>query len=281
MTEATTTAATTTTAAATTTTAATTTAAPPHGIAWLTADADTELVGHVQAKGWQSPVDAAKSHRELEKMFGADRAGRTVTLPKDDNDQPAWQAVFERLGRPANPQEYKLPVPEGQDGAFAQKAASKFHELGLSAKQARGLAEWWNGEDAALMKTFTESQAAAAQAEAAILDKDWGAEKAGRMELARRAALKLGLDEASITALQQSAGHAKAFKALAAVGDMLREAKVDGLGDIGSFGMTPEGAKAMRAQKMADQEFVKRAMNANSAEWAEIKKYDAIIAGKA
>jgi hypothetical protein len=270
----------TTTTTAATTTAATTTQPAGHGIAWLPADADAELVGHVQNKGWQSAADAAKAHRAAEQLIGADRAGRTVTLPTDENDQPAWQKVWERLGRPANATDYKLPVPDGADPAFATEAATKFHELGVSTKQAQALSAWWNEKLAQVQQDEQKQLGQQTAEESAVLQKDWGAEKDNRMELARRAAVTLGLDAAAIDAMQRGGGYAKTMKALAKVGDMLREHGAEGMGDLGSFSMTPEGAAAKKKALIADKEWGKRAMLSGSPEWAELTKLNRIIASQ-
>lgn len=250
-----------------------------HGIAWLPADADADLVGHVQNKAWGSPVDAVKGARELEKLLGADRAGRTVTVPKDDAPAEEWAKFHDRLGRPGAPEQYKLAVPEGMPAEFAKAAAAKFHELGLTARQAEALSKWWN--DTGTQQTAAQEAAmqATLEAEHKALEKDWGTgpDASARRELARRAAVHLGLDEAAIDGIERTAGYAKTLKALAKVGDMLREGGIEGAGEVGTFGNTPEGAKAKRAQLMADKEWVKRAMVPNSREWAELQKLDGII----
>lgn len=251
----------------------------PHGIAWLPADADAELVGHVQNKGWKSAADAALAHRAAERLIGADRAGRTVTLPADENDQAGWQAVYEKLGRPASAADYKLPVPEGADASFATAAAEQFHKLGIPLKAAQQLTAWWNEKAGAISATQAAAEQAAIDADVAALDKDWGTEKAARIEVARRGAQALGLDANAIEALQKSAGgsFAKTMKALAKVGDMVAESKSDGLDNPGSFSMTPEGAKAKKASLMADQEWSKRASKNGSPEWAELTRLNTII----
>jgi hypothetical protein len=251
----------------------------PHGIAWLPVDADAELVGHVQNKGWKSAADAASAHRAAERLIGADRAGRTVTLPTDENDQAGWQAVYEKLGRPATAGDYKLPVPEGADPSFATAAAEQFHKLGIPLKAAQQLTAWWNEKAGAMTAAQTAAQQAAIEADVAVLDKDWGTEKAARIEVAKRGAQALGLDADAIEALQRSAGgsYTKTMKALAKVGDMVKESKVDGLDSPGSFSMTPEGAKAKKSQLMADQDWGKRASKNGSPEWNELTRLNRII----
>lgn len=250
-------------------------------IAWLPG-ADADAVGYVQTKGWQGPADAVKSYQNIEKLLGADRAGRTVVLPAGD-DATEWAAVYERLGRPTGPDGYKLPIPEGADPEFAKAASAKFHELGISAKQAEALAAWWNGQAQGGAEASAAAAEAALAAEHQALAKDWGTgpESFMRRELARRASVALGLDEAAIDALEKVAGYSKTMKALAKMGDHLREHKAEGMDNLGSFGLTPEGARARRSQLMADADWRKRAMVAASAEWAEIQKLDGIIAAAA
>lgn len=265
-------------------------AAPPppagHGIAWLPADADAELIGHVQNKGWGSAADAAKAHREAEKLIGADRAGRTVVLPADENDQPGWQKVYERIGRPANAADYKLAVPEGGDPAFATAASAKFHELGIPLKAGQQLAAWWNEQSGAMGQQLATAEADALQAEDAQLTKEWGSERQARTEIARRGmralATKAGLDEAATTKslelIEKGAGMRGVMKMMALVGDLMREGGAEGIGTPGAFGMTPEGAQAKKTQLMADSDWRGKAMKSGSAEWAELTRLNGIIA---
>jgi hypothetical protein len=240
---------------------------------------DAELIGHAQNAGWKDPADAVKSHRELQKLFGADRHGRTVVVPKDDDAPEVHAAFYAKLGRPETPDGYKIPVPEGGDPNFAKGAAAKFHEFGIPAKAAEGLATWWNEQAATAQAAAAQAEADALAAEHAALQQAWGSEHPMRQELARRAAQRLGLDEAAVNALEKAAGFSGVMKALAKVGDLLREGGGEGLGELGAFGRTPEGAKAERAQLMADKDWRTKAMNPQSKEWAKLQELDRIIIG--
>lgn len=246
-------------------------------ISWLP-NADADTVGYVQNKGWQGPADALTGYRNLEKMMGAERAGRTVVLPAEDTPE-AWAPVFEKLGRPVNADGYKLTVPEGQSPEFAKAAAAQFHALGLTARQGEALVKWWNEQAGSMSQAQAAAEEAALQAETEGLKKDWGSEYEHRLELTRRAVQKLGLEEKDIAAFEKVAGFSKTLKAFAKVADMMKEHGAEGLDAPGSFGMTPEGAKAKKAQLMADAGWRGRAMNPNSAEWAELTKLNKIIAG--
>lgn len=251
-----------------------------HGINWLPQDADPDTVGFVQNKAWQNPIDAVKGYRSLEQLLGADRAGRTVTIPKDDADADGWAQLRQKLGVPGAPEAYQLKPPEGHDPDFVKAATAQFHAMGLTPKQAQGLVDWYakTGGDATAAQAA--QQEAALKAEHDALAKDWGTgpDAAARREMARRAAVHLGLDEAAIDGIEKTAGFAKTLKALAKVGDMLREAGAEGVSEVGSFSMTPEGAKSRRGQLMADPAWRAKAMNPASAEFAELKKLDQVIA---
>lgn len=257
-------------------------------LSWLPANVDQDLLTTAQHKGWQTAVDAVKSYRDLEKMLGADRAGRTVTIPADESDAAAWNQVYDRLGRPANAEGYQLPVPEGQPPEFAKMAAAEFYKLGVSAKTGKALAEWWNQQGQRVMEAEQLANEQKLVAENEQLRKDWGNEFDMRRELTRRAMLELGTKsgvdraklETAIDTLEKTAGYSAVFKLFAAAGDMMREHGAEGLGgqtNMGSFAMTPEGARTRKGQLMADADWRKRAMNPQSAEWAELQKLDRII----
>lgn len=255
--------------------------APPPGpaIAWLP-DADTDTVGYIQNKGWAGADAAIKGYRDLERFVGADKAGRGLVLPKDDDPAEAWAPVWDRLGRPANADGYKLHVPDGQSPDFAKAAAGWMHEAGIPAKAGQALAGKWNEFIAAQQKAAEVAEESAFAAEDAALNRDWGSEKTARMEIARRTAKELGMTDAAIGALEKAAGFSGVMKTFAKIGDALfKEAGLAGDQRPGAFGMTPEGAKARKGQLMADAEWRKKAMNPQSSEWAEMIKLDKLITG--
>ena len=113
------------------------------GVSEWTADLPEDARGFVKNKGWAKPADLLDSYRHLERLVGAER----LALPRDENDRANWERVWNRLGRPEKPEGYKLPLPEkGGDKALAKAFAARAHDLGLTAKQARGLTDWWNAD---------------------------------------------------------------------------------------------------------------------------------------
>ena len=254
---------------------------PPAGPTWLQG-ADEATLGYVQNKGWQNPTDVLAGYRNLETVLGADRAGRTIVLPKDDQDVTTRETMLTKLGWSKDAGAYKLPVPDGADPKFASDMAALFSKHGVPVANAQALTADWNAMQAANARAAGEADAAASAAADAQLDKDWGSERANRTEIARRAAVGLGLDAAALDTLQKGTGYVSIMKALAKVGDLMKEHGAAGMGEsAGSFGMTPEGAKQRRSELLADRDWGKRAMVPNSAEWNEMKRLDAVIASTA
>lgn len=247
-------------------------------IAWLP-DATPEVAGYVQNKAWQSPADMLSSYQNLEKVFGAEKAGRTAVIPSDD-DVEGWTKLHAKLGRPEQANGYELPVPEGADKAFSEQAAAWFHEAGLSKKAAQHITAKWNEHMTQAAQAMAQAEEQKLQAEHQALERDWGAGDAAAVnrEMARRAAVALGLDEQAIDALQKASGFSKTMKALAKVGEMLGERPAAGFGGSTGFAMTPEAARSKKESLMADKEFREKAMaDPNSAQWREIQRLTEII----
>ena len=216
--------ATTTTAADTTattadTTAATTTAVAPDWTAGLDADAKTYL----ETKGFKSPAEALTALKGYEP--------------------------------PATADAYDIPVPEGESPDVAKAVAPLFHKAGLSATQAKALAEGWNemqsGQKAAAAQAEADAATAAeaaAKREDATLQAEWGKDYTANKEHARRAAMQFlpGDDEAKsafVAELEKKFGYTATMKMWAAIGQGLGEHTAKGLG----------GAPALPAKSWYDK----------------------------
>lgn len=133
---------------------------------------------------------------------------------------------------------YTLPVPEGDDGAFAKTAAAWFHEAGIPPAQAEKLANKWNEFSAAQQEAAKKAEAdAEAQAEArfktedAELRKEWGAKYDANIELGKRAFREFGFTEEILDAVESKVGPAQLFKIFAKIGQGLGEDQALGLGN--------------------------------------------------
>lgn len=203
-----------------------------------------EMRGYAAAKGWSDPGAAVESYRQLERLLGADKAGRGLVLPKGPEDVDGWRAVHARLGCPEAPEDYALDLPQGLD---ADEAAAEFralaHELGLSLAQAKRLTGWWRGR---LESAMAAEQARAArgsrEAEEALRAR-WGEEYDLRRADAERARRRFsrgggeGLGE-----LEAAMGRPAAMAMLAEIGAALGEDRFAGGGQDG-FAMSPEEAR--------------------------------------
>jgi hypothetical protein len=228
--------------------------------------------GLIQNKGWKDPVDVINSYSNLEKLLGADKAGRGLVLPKDDADAGEWGKVYDRLGRPTSPDGYKLPVPEGDTGEFAKVAAGKFHELGLTAKQAEALAGWYNEQSAGIVQQSAAQLAQQSEADMASLEQEWGQSYDANIEASRRAVREFGFNEQELDAIERGLGTANMMKKFADIGKRLGESQfVEGKNN-GNFGMSPEAARVRISQLKQDPEWTAKYLGGNADAKAELEK---------
>lgn len=166
-----------------------------------------------------------------------------LTMPGKDATPEQWGEFYAQLGRPETPEGYELPLPEGDDGAFAKQVAPLLHKHGLSAEQAKGLAGDWNEMVASMAKQDAEAQAAHnAQmhakntAEAASLKTEWGQQHDANMEFARRAVRQFMGDQAGdvIAAIESKIGYKATIQMLHGIGKGLGEHDAPGMGQNNS-----------------------------------------------
>lgn len=233
--------------------------APAAAANWIDAIGDADLKGWAQNKGFKEPADALNSYRNLEKLMGADKAGRTVVLPAKWDDPAEVGAFFDKLGRPKDPAGYTMPK-EGVDADMAKWAQSTFHEAGLTPRQAELVIGKWQemigGKTAATQEAY---QARVAQ-EADALKGEWGAAYNDKIAQAKAAAKSLGVDAATIDKLESTLGFGSLMKFFSEIGAKVGEDNmVTGQGPRSFDGaMTPDAAKAEITRLRADSEFVRR-----------------------
>jgi hypothetical protein len=216
--------------------------------------------GYVEQKGFKDPAAVVNSYQNLEKLMGHDRAGRTMVLPKDDQDTETLGKIYDRLGRPASAEDYKLAIPEGDAGEFAKLAAGKFHELGLSSKQGQALAEWFNGHGAQLQQQQNAEVERKRDEDFSKLEQEWGDQFNTRSEIARRAMREAGLTPEEGALLENALGVHKAAKAFEFFGKLFSEHSGKGFENSGGgrFSQTPEEAKARIDSLTRDAAWQKR-----------------------
>lgn len=243
---------------------------------WLEG-ADDLTKGYVQNKGWDTPLKAIDSYRNLEKLLGADRAGNTVVIPKHDAPPEEMAKFYERIGRPSAPDGYKLEVPEGAPKEFAAKAAEWFFNHGVPKAAAEGVATEWN-KFMTEQKTAMDAQKVQAfQADDVALKQAWGGAFVQELAKAQAAVRALGVTDAQLDSFQASMGHKATMEFFAKLGAKMGEPDFTTGGGQKGFGeaMTPEQAKAKIAELTQDRDFVKRYVNKDSAAVAQMKELHA------
>jgi hypothetical protein len=245
---------------------------PSASIDWLTG-APEDITGFVQNKGWKTPVDAVTSYKQLEKHMGTP-ADKLLRLPDFDKADPAEIGQFyNKLGRPAEAKGYDIPVPEGADTSFAEAAKAKFHELGLTAKQAKALAEWNNQYATEMGGKQQEAYKQTIAAENDALKREWGSAYDQEIGMAKNAAKALGLSPEKIDKMEASLGFADLMRTMANIGRRIGEDKfVAGDSNGGNGVLTPADAQARIKQLQGDKEWTAKYLSGNVQTRAEMER---------
>lgn len=253
---------------------------PPAAPKWAEG-ADEATAAYITNKGWDSPVKAIESYRNLEKLLGADKAGNAIVLPKADADPKEWGAVYDRLGRPADIKGYDVKVPEGGDAKFQESMLGVAHELGLSKQQAEGLFGKFNEASAAAVKAAADQKAVDFVAQDNEIKAEWGQAYQQNVATAQAAMRALGLDAATVDKLSDAMGHKATMKLLHTLGAKTGEASyVDGKGGAGFSGaMTPAQATERIKTLMADKAWATKYINGGAPEKAEMERLHKFKAG--
>jgi hypothetical protein len=239
---------------------------PPAAKAWYE-KLPPERQQYVKNKGWDKAEDPTiavlDGYENLEKVFGADKAGRTLLLPKDDTDAEALNAIYDKLGRPKDATGYTIEVPEGADPKLANTFKNVFHKEGLSTKQAEVLTKVYKAAELDQLASIKEKHADQVES----LQKEWGDGYDGKVEVARAAIKAAGLEAADIKRAENSMGPLKFTKMMEFFGRNYTEAGPpptetrDGAGNISMSKLTPGQANEKMMLLRADKNFIDRYNN--------------------
>lgn len=219
---------------------------------WLPNASDDE-VAFAQSKGWDkgdlAPVDQVfRSYHNLQKLFGADKAGSTVMVPGEGADQATKDAFYNKIGRPESPDGYEAKEFAGLNESQEKDLKEFAHKNGLTEKQLSAFKEW-NDQQAETYKQELETDVKVEFAkQEASLKQEWGAAYEQKMAEAKVAAAKLNLDTNQVNAMQMALGYDGVMKLIAQLGTGMGESTFVN-GDGGRSGgnsnvMTPEAARA-------------------------------------
>ena len=228
----------------------------PH---WLDSVQDPSTREWAEAKGLRNaPIDAAlSSYHNLEKLMGADKAGRTVVLPGDDATPEQKAEFYNKLGRPEAPDKYSLQAPEGTtDATRLDMMRNAAFEAGITDAQMAKLAEA-DQQYIELMQGHMADEATISTAEATLeLKKEWGAAYDLKVAGIDVAAEKLGFTPEQLEGLRNTMGPVEAMKFVdnlnTKMGDHTYE---DGETLKGGF-KTPDQAKQEMSELTMNKEFM-------------------------
>jgi hypothetical protein len=180
----------------------------PQPAAWH-ASFDDETRGWLENRGLhqkqqnEALTALVSTARNAEKKFGVP-ADRLLQLPAVLEAEGALDPIYDRLGRPKTPEEYRLAAPDANDaiGAkFANDMATTFHKAGLSAQQAQAVFNQIDSFVTGVYETETTSSESRRNAEMAALQAEWGDLFAVNKIWAQEAVKAIGATEEEINAL--------------------------------------------------------------------------------
>lgn len=239
--------------------------APPAGQAssWFE-KLDPDMREWAANKGWKDgsadPAEIVKSYRSLEQMMGADKAGRTILLPKDENDKEAIEAIYKRLGRPDKPEEYEIALPDGADPSFSNTARQWFMDANLTKAQAAAVTKAYQAFELDQAQQLEQDNVRQIEA----LKKEWGGDYETKLEVGRAAAKAAGLSEQELKAMELAVGAARAARMLEFFGRNYVEGSPpdnNSRSNNGFGGLSPAQAKSRIEQLYQDKEFMARYSN--------------------
>jgi len=86
--------------------------------------------------------DFVKSYLHSQRLVGADK----IPVPNKLATEDDWNTVYERLGRPENPEGYSYDLPQESkiDDATLKAFSAEAHKLCLLPQQAQGIMNYYN-----------------------------------------------------------------------------------------------------------------------------------------
>jgi hypothetical protein len=200
-----------------------------------------------------------RSNLNLEKLIGVPQ-DRILKLPQSDAPATEWAPIYDRLGRPAKAEDYKLDTPAGADANFTKQLAEIMHSQGLTLAQAQAIAKAQHDLVATEISVDKEKQAAENTADQAAMRKEQGAAYDKYVQVTRQAAQAFGLSAETINDLQDVMGLKGTMDFLYKIGSRLGEDSFVSSSGGGAFNgaMTPAQAQARINALKADGGFTKK-----------------------
>lgn len=251
---------------------------PAPDTSWMDALGD-DVKGFVANKAWKEPKDVVESYRNLEKMLGA--KGRT--LPADD-DAEGWNKFYNELGRPETPDGYKFDLPEEYNPEAVKFYQTAAHKAGMTKKQADAFLMDYLDFENSVREEHAKQQDTKVFAALQELKQEWGAKYDENLNMAKRGATALGLEQSEILAMESAMGQTKFAKVFQQIGQALCKEDVtpSQTQSSGGFGVrTPAQAQARIDELMANPEYSKAYLNGDPHNVREMSAlFEQVAAGR-
>ena len=171
----------------------------------------------------------AKGYVHAQRMIGRDK----IPLPGDSATDDEWSAVYDRLGRPSSPSEYKhsFQSEESLPGQIDQFNEA-VHQLGLTEKQRAGIIDMYEGMVSQTSDSIERSVVTRQADVEAELKREYGQTDENAIARANNSARFFGLEDDFMN-LQLADGtmlgnHPALIRAFAKIGDSISESAVTG-----------------------------------------------------
>jgi len=135
----------------------------------------------------------AKSYVHAQKLVGSDK----IPVPNKFATDKDWDAVYEKLGRPADATGYKYDLPEDKnlDAEALNNFSTQAHKLGLLPGQANGVVQFYNDAMSKVQQEQDNVAVAAREASTTELKKEWGQAYEQKVSQAANLASSVGANE--------------------------------------------------------------------------------------
>lgn len=224
---------------------------------WVKGIEDQDLRVWAEGKHFPSPEQAVKTAYNLEKLMGADKAGRTVTMLGEDSTPEQRNEFFNKLGRPGKAEEYSFTLEEGNgDTARLEAMRGKAHELGITDAQFSGLAQADLEYLGGLSQGMSDDNAAKAADAEAQLKKDWGAAYDQKVAGIDVAAVKLGMSTEQLDGLRNAMGPVEAMKFVDGLNTKMGDHDFDEGESVMPGHPTPDQAQKQLSELTMNKEFM-------------------------
>lgn len=238
-----------------------------------TSSLSPELKVFVGNKQFKDPAQAVDSLMNLEKLMGAPK-DRLLKLP-EAADSPEWEAINQRLGKPAKAEDYKFPeIPKefGVNEEFTKFAKDMFHKANLTSAQAEKVMTEWVAKNQADIANIQAAQTAKVQQEESALKTKWGNAFDQNLNIAKAGAKESGLTVEQIDSIQSSLGYQKTMELFNSIGSKLGEASFTSGQNPGFGSVSPETARAEIANLQKDSAFMNKYLSGDSQAKAKMEK---------